>query len=115
LGEVHFYPAKEPRALEAAANSIALVHDDALTGSRVFDRARSLLAEAKEIYIIGWGFDRKGIDRLALLDIDRKKVKMAATALSLWNRDDIDQLFGGDMYFPEMDALTFMRDMNHRA
>jgi hypothetical protein len=70
--------------------------------------AKTAIANANRIFILGYGFDENNSDRLNLREVLRNDVRLAKTRIAFTNYQDINQInkrasnlfYGSRQYFP---------------
>jgi hypothetical protein len=63
-----------PEALKVSTDNIKVIHEDITDGrDEDFKRAKSLLADAEQIVLMGFGYNPKNIERLGIADLPEGK------------------------------------------
>lgn len=80
-----------PDELIAAANGINIIHDvDPETEE--FDEAEKVLRQAKRIFFLGFGFDKRNVQRLRVFENELNDVAIAGTGRGFRSEADQDRL-----------------------
>ena len=75
-----------PPELKVAAEGIKIIHEvDAKTEE--FDEAETVLRDAKRIFFLGFGFDKRNVQRLRVFENKLDEVSIVGTGLGLTNAD----------------------------
>jgi hypothetical protein len=76
------------QALSTAVTGIKIIHED-LTGDRDadFQKAKRLIAEAEQIFFLGFGFDATNTNRLGLKKFSQPNQRILGTALGFFNSE----------------------------
>ena len=62
----------DKRVMDICRNEIKVVHEDTTDGrDKEFTKAKELLAMAERIYLLGFGFGERNVERLGLRDLER--------------------------------------------
>jgi hypothetical protein len=79
----------DAHALEIASTGIKIVHDDITDGRDAdFALAKDLLERAKQVYFLGFGYDRTNMQRLGIAQLEERKCY--GTGLGLTGRELTD-------------------------
>jgi hypothetical protein len=66
--QVPYVPNRSSDEIEQAAQSLSMIYDHHVGTSTEFERARQSLKEATDLLFLGFGYDKRSLERLGVLD-----------------------------------------------
>lgn len=66
--EMPYKPQRTTDDIKLGAKGISMIHDDHLDNTAEFNRARALVKTAVDVVFLGFGYDRRSLRRLGILD-----------------------------------------------
>ncbi len=77
-------PTIDKQVMKTLLNEIKVVHEDITDGrDKEFTRAKVLLGEAERVYLLGFGFGARNVERLGLRELPQQPGVPKATAAGL--------------------------------
>jgi hypothetical protein len=99
-------------ALDIAHKGIKIVHEDITDGRDAdFVRAKELLQSAKQVYFLGFGYDRTNMQRLDIANLEERKCYGTGLGLTPREVSDIGRLIGNRVTIDAgHNCLSFVRN-----
>jgi hypothetical protein len=91
-------PTIDKQVMDTLLKEIKVVHEDITDGrDKEFTRAKELLAEAERVYLLGFGFGARNMERLGLKQLPQQQGIPKATAAGLTQHElnQVVALLGG--------------------
>lgn len=105
-----FSPHIDRDTLSVATQGIKIIHEKIDDGrDKDFERAKSLMSNSKQIFLMGFGFNRTNIERLGLNELNTHKTMGTCVGLNAQERSAARRLCAGKVKLVDEDCLTFMR------
>ncbi len=106
-----FEPRLTADTVAVAKRGIKIIHDQVdADRDRDFDTAKRLLAEAEQIYVLGFGFAPANVERLGLHDLAGKLFKATAPHLTSLERDEIRNRVNVELEITSYDCIQLLRN-----
>jgi hypothetical protein len=100
--EMPYKPQRTTDDIKLGAKGISMIHDDHLDNAAEFDRARELVKTATDVVFLGFGYDRRSLRRLGILDAcEPPTVFGTARALPSDWKGEIKAMFKGKIKLDE--------------
>jgi hypothetical protein len=111
-GRAYGYTNIDARAVEMSVKEIRVVHEDITDRDKDFDEAKNLLKNAKRIYLMGFGFGSKNVERIDLPSLSPEIFAGTAYGLTPQETQHCAKQCGGrvtlNQSFP---CLEFLRNL----
>jgi hypothetical protein len=102
----------DPLAMTVMMNQIKVVHEDITDGrDKEFDRAKQLLKDAERVYLLGFGFGGRNVERLGLGNLQAPVYAGSAYELSGKESNEQKELLGGKIELHNVVAAGFLKNI----
>jgi hypothetical protein len=104
-------PTIDKPVMETLLREIKVVHEDITDGrDREFTRAKELLAAADRIYLLGFGFGGRNVERLGLRDLEAGRANATAVGITQHELNQLTGFLNGKIELRlNIDCLSLLR------
>jgi hypothetical protein len=101
----------DKRKLEILTKQIKVVHEELTDGrDKEFDQAKDLLGKAERVYLMGFGFGTRNVERLGLIDLAPKLFLGTAYGMTQRESSNCRMMSGGRVFLYGQQCLEFLRE-----
>lgn len=104
----------DQQSLRVSIDNLKIIHEDITDGrDEDFTTAKRLLAQAQQIFFLGFGFNRTNVERLDIGKIDAGHTAAIATAFGMKNQEvnAASLLCDQKVQFRDIDCITMCREI----
>jgi len=100
------------RKMEIVKREIKVVHEELTDGrDKDFAQAQELLGQARRVYLLGFGFGLRNVQRLALIDLAPHTFLGTAYGMTQRESSNCRMMSGGKIQLYEHQCLEFLREV----
>jgi hypothetical protein len=100
----------DKHAMDVSRREIKVVHEDITDRDSDFSQAKKLLGEAKRIYLLGFGFGSKNVERLGLKVLSPEVFQATTSGLTDRERSQISSMVDGKIHLFGTECIGLLRN-----